>query len=56
MSIIIGWVFGNRMVKEEVACSGHVYRAEGFYNICFKYIVPVIMVIVLYAQIQTFFG
>lgn len=29
MSIIIGWVFGNRMVKEEVACSGHVYRRKG---------------------------
>ena len=56
MSIIIGWVFGSKMIKEEATCSGHVYKGEKFYNICLKYIVPVIMAIVLYAQIQTFFG
>jgi len=56
MSILIGWVFGNKVMKEEVEASGVKYKAEKFFEICFKFVVPVIMVIVLIAQIQGFFG
>lgn len=56
MTIVVGWIYGTGMIKQEVECCGHKYKGEKFYHICFRYIVPVIMVVVLYAQIQTFFG
>lgn len=56
MSIIIGWVLGTKVVADEVAKTpGVVLRAEKVLDICFKFIVPAIMVVVLVAQLQDFF-
>ena len=56
MSIVIGWIIGTKTVKDEVeATPGVKLRAVGFMEVCFKFIVPVIMAIVLVAQIQDFF-
>ena len=56
MSILIGWVFGTKMVAEECEASGKPFKAYKYFDVCFKYIVPVIMAIVLYAQVTSFLG
>ena len=56
MSILIGWVFGTKLVSEECEASGKPFKAFKYFDICFKYVVPVIMVIVLYAQVTSFLG
>ena len=56
MSILIGWVFGTKMVAEECEASGKPFKAYKYFDICFKYVVPVIMAIVLYAQVTSFLG
>ena len=56
MSILIGWVFGTKMVAEECEASGKPFKGYKYFDICFKYVVPVIMAIVLYAQVTSFLG
>jgi len=56
MSIVIGWVVGPKVVKEEMEASGHKAKMMGVLNICFKFIVPIVMVVVLYGQLASFFG
>jgi len=56
MSILIGWFWKTKVITEECELSGHKFKGEAFFNICFKFVVPVVMVIVLYAQIMDFFG
>ncbi len=56
MSLLIGWVIKTQMIKDECELSGHKFKAFGFYDIGFKFIVPVGMAFVLYAQILAFFG
>jgi len=56
MSILIGWVWKFDVIKTECESSGIKFKAAKFFNFCFKYVVPVAMVIILYAQIMDFFG
>lgn len=56
MSILIGWVWKLDVIKNECEVSGVKFKAASFFNFCFKFIVPVVMVIVLYAQVMDFFG
>jgi len=56
MSILIGWFWKIGTITEECEISGHAFKAHGYFNFCFKFVVPVVMVIVLYAQIMDFFG
>ncbi len=56
MSILIGWVFKTDVVKQECEESGIKFKAYGFFDICFKFIVPIGMVIVLWGQITSFFN
>ena len=56
MSILIGWVWKTDIIGKECEESGIPFKAYKYFNFCFKYIVPVAMVIVLYAQIMDFFG
>ena len=56
ISILIGWLFGTKMVAEECEACGKPFKAYKYFDVCFKYIVPVIMAIVLYAQITSFLG
>ncbi len=56
MSIVIGWVLGTKVVKEEVEQTpGVTLKMYKFVEVCFKFIVPVVMLIVLIAQIESFF-
>jgi len=56
MSILIGWVWKLDVIKNECEVSGVKFKAASFFNFCFKFVVPVVMVIVLYAQVMDFFG
>jgi len=56
MSILIGWVWKFDVIKTECESAGIKFKAAKFFNFCFKYVVPVAMVIILYAQIMDFFG
>lgn len=43
-------------VSEEVTLNGNKFRTQRFYEFCIKFVAPVMMVLVLLGQIDTFFG
>ena len=55
MSLIFGWAIGPKYIYDECEQSGHPFKFKPYFDVCFKVIVPIIMVIVLYAQITDFF-
>ena len=56
MSILIGWVFKTKVIRDECELSGKKFWGYQFFNICFKFVVPAGMVVVLIGQIMDFFG
>lgn len=57
MSVIIGWVLKTKVVKDEVEASpGIKMIAYKFWDICFRFIVPIGMTFVLMGQLDDFFG
>ena len=56
MSLMIGWEIGPEVVKDECeATPGHKMGSFGFFKICTKVITPLIMLLLLYGQIKSFF-
>ena len=56
MSLLIGWKWKTDLVMDECMESGHKPWGRGFFDICFKFITPIGMLVVLYGQITSFFG
>ena len=56
MSLLIGWKWGTDMIMEECEAGGKKAWGRNFFNICFKFITPLGMVVVLYGQLASFFG
>ena len=56
MAFAIGWIWKMDFVVEECEASGHKFWGKGFFNICYKFITPIGMLIVLYGQFLTYFG
>ena len=56
MSLLIGWVWKTDTVMEECEQSGHKAWGRGFFDICFRFITPLGMLVVLYGQFSDFFG
>ncbi|MFA9422445.1 MAG: sodium-dependent transporter [Sedimentibacter sp.] len=57
MSVLIGWVLKTKVIKEEVEASpGIQMKAYAFWDICFRFIVPIGICFVLMGQIDDFFG
>lgn len=64
MSLIIGWKLmptwknpeRSMLLVEECSEGGNSFKAYTYFEVCFKVIVPIGMVIVLYGQILSFFG
>jgi len=54
--IMIGWVVGTKVVKEEVQVGGYKFKREKMYEIMIKYIAPVILVGILIAYTLDAFG
>lgn len=56
MSYLIGWVLGPKIVKEECELGGHTFKGYQMFSICFRFIVPLVMTLVLISQLMDFFG
>ena len=56
MSVLIGWIWKIDMVKDECEAGGKKFVAKKYYAFCFKFVVPVVMAIIFYAQLMDFFG
>ena len=56
MAFAIGWIWKIDIVVEECEASGHKFWGKTFFDICYKFITPIGMAFVLYAQITDFFG
>ncbi|MEG0431247.1 MAG: sodium-dependent transporter [Anaerovoracaceae bacterium] len=55
MSLIIGWSLGDKWLEDELTLEGNKWRSKAFSMICFKFIAPVGMLLVLVGQIDNFF-
>ena len=42
-------------VNEEVTLNGNRFRTKGFYDFCIKFVAPIMMVMILLGQLDTFF-
>ena len=56
MSVLIGWFWKIDTVADECELSGSRFKFRTYYKWCFRVVVPVIMAIVLVAQLMDFFG
>ena len=57
MCIVIGWIVGIDSIKTEIeATPGVKMNSAKWFDICFKVSAPVVLIIVLIAQITSFFG
>jgi len=55
ISILIGWVFGAKMIGEEVEATDDLkFMRAKFLDICFKFVVIAVMTVVLVAQVTSF--
>ena len=56
MAFAIGWIWKMDFLVEECEASGCKFWGKAFFNICYKFITPIGMLVVLYGQITSFFG
>ena len=54
MSIMIGWEMKPKKIITEIE-QGYSGRIKGFYSFCIKFVCPLVMVLILLGQIDTFF-
>jgi len=55
MSVLIGWFWKTDIIKDECEASGKRFIGYKYYSFCFKFVVPVVMAIIFYAQLLDFF-
>lgn len=55
MSLFIGWVIGTKYIIDECEVEGNKFIGAKFFEICFKFIVPAGLIVILVAQLQDFF-
>ena len=55
MGLLLGWGFPT-LVKDECRAEGNRFRGEGFFRICYKFLIPLLLILVLYTQITSFFN
>ena len=56
MAFAIGWIWKMDFVVEEAEQCGNKFWGKGFFNLCYKVITPIGMIVVLYGQLTGFFG
>ena len=56
LSVLIGWVWKTEIIKNECELSGNRFIGYKYYNFCFKFVVPIILSLIFYAQLLDFFG
>ena len=55
MVLILGWAMPD-LVKDECEVSGLRFRGRQFFSFCYKFLIPLVLVLVLYTQITSFFN
>ncbi|MDD5901803.1 MAG: sodium-dependent transporter [Oscillospiraceae bacterium] len=55
MAFAIGWIWKMDFVVEECEASGCKFWGKAFFNICYKFITPIGMLVVIYGQITSYF-
>ncbi|NLC73237.1 MAG: sodium-dependent transporter [Ruminococcaceae bacterium] len=55
MSFLIGWKYKPSTVFDECEQNGNKFRGKLFFTLCFKFVVPVAMLFVLWGQVKDFF-
>ena len=55
MVLMLGWKKPD-LVKDECEASGLRFRGRQFFRFCYRYLIPVVLAVVLYAQITSFFN
>lgn len=48
-------VIPTKWVDDEVTLNGNRFRTKGFYDFCIKFVAPIMMVMILLGQLDTFF-
>ena len=56
MSLCIGYELKPQFVDEECCLEGNAFKSKIFFNICIKSITPILMVLVLLGQLDSFFS
>ena len=56
MCLLIGWVYKTNMIKNECEIGGNKFKFYRFFDLMYKVVGPIIIVITLIAQIIEFFG
>ncbi|MDO5331279.1 MAG: sodium-dependent transporter [Bacillota bacterium] len=56
MCIVIGWVKGFDWMSAEVEADGKVWKAKKFFQICVKYVTPILMAFVLVSLFLSYLG
>ena len=56
MSLCIGWEIGTDVVDNECRLEGNSFKSKGFFNVCVKFVTPLIMLFILAGQLDSFFG
>lgn len=54
MSVLIGWKLGEDYIRKEVTIEGNRWTTAKFSMVCYKFIAPLGMILVLYGQLQAF--
>ena len=55
MGLLLGWKLPG-LVKEECEAGGIKFRAPKFFGVCYKVLIPLLLVLVLYTQVTSFFN
>ena len=55
MGLLLGWKLPG-LVKEECEAGGIRFRAPRFFGICYRILIPLLLVLVLYTQVTSFFN
>ena len=53
-SIVVGWLWGPKNIKDEIEMEGHKFGMYKFYWFCIKFVVPIAMIFVLLGQLDSF--
>lgn len=55
MAIMLGWTKRGRGFLDDEIGSSSPYRTKGFVNLCWRWIAPVFMAVIIFVQISSFF-
>ena len=55
-AIMVGWIIGPKVIHDEVIQEGNTFKSYPFFKFCIRFTAPLIMLLVLLGQLDTFFS